>query len=183
MTMEKREICLAVERTVGKAMMTPRDFDQLAEAVYEKIHEQLSPSTLKRLWGYLDTQIEPRLFTLNVLSHFVGYDSYEAFCQRNGEAESNLVASRRLSVETLRRGQQVRLTWPPDRVCVIEHLGDGRFTVVEAANTKLSVGDTFECHLFIEREPLYVDNLVHLGGGVPMAYVAGRDNGVMFETV
>ena len=49
-------------------------------------------------------------------------------------------------------------------------------------NSKLSVGDTFECVLFIEGEPLYLNNLVH-EGNPPIAYQIGSKSGVRFEVI
>jgi len=51
--------------------------------------------------------------------------------------------------------------------------------VMEAEKTKLSVGDTFKCDIFIEGEPLYLNNLVH-EGRPPMVYVAGKKGGIRF---
>ena len=42
-----------IESLVGRKMKTPKDFDFLAEQIFEKIHETVSPTTLKRIWGYL----------------------------------------------------------------------------------------------------------------------------------
>lgn len=178
----KHELCKEVERVAGREICTPRDFDWLSGLIYGRTHELVSASTLKRLWGYLDSNIKPRLFTLNVLSQFVGYHDYEAFTMRSGLPESNLVMSRKVSDSSLFIGQQLKLMWQPDRVCLIEYQGSGNFIIIEAENTKLSVGDTFVCHLIIEHEPLYVDQLRH-NGNEPTAYVAGRDNGVTFEYV
>lgn len=178
--MKKGELCNEIERLAGREMKTPRDFDWLSDLIAERTRERISASTLKRLWGYLNNDVQPRAFTVDVLARFVGYDSYSAFCERSGEAESNAVLSRRLAADELQIGQRVKLTWQPDRVCVVECLGEARFVVREAANTKLSVGDMFTCHLFIEREPLFLDHLVHRGCEAT-AYVAGRNHGIMFE--
>jgi len=91
------------------------------------------------------------------------------------------VLSRRLNVaNTLRRGDKVRLTWQPDRICDIEYLGELEFRVVLSENTRLKAGDTFECNLIIEGEPLYLDNL-RQGSHQPIAYVCGKKSGVLFE--
>lgn len=180
--MEKNALCLEVEKTACRMMQTPRDFDSLVEKIFSRTHERVSASTLKRLWGYLDSDVQPRRFTLDVLSRYVGYADYDSFLSRSGESESNLILSRRLRAADLFVGQQVRLTWLPDRVCVVRHEGEGRFVVEEAQHTKLSAGDTFVCHLVIDHEPLYLDALIH-EGGAPTAYVAGRDHGVCFELI
>ena len=59
----------AVEKTVGKKMNTPRDFDLLSIYVYNLTNEHLSSTTLKRLWGYQIDQKEssPRILTLDTV--------------------------------------------------------------------------------------------------------------------
>lgn len=169
-----------IENAVGCKMKTPRDFDRLSGMIFERTHERLSPTTLKRLFGYLDEGVSPRLFTLDVLSRFLGYKDYAGFLAGSGEAQSGIVVGERLSAVELPTGRMLRLTWPPDRMCTVRHLGGCRFEVVTAENTKLCVGDTFSCSLFVRHEPLYLDNLVHCGG-VSAAYVAGKRDGIMFE--
>lgn len=71
----------AIEDTVGRRMKTPRDFDFLAEAIFEKLHQSLSPSTLKRFWGYLPQYSSIRVSTLDLLAQFVDYKDWDAFCQ------------------------------------------------------------------------------------------------------
>lgn len=65
----------AVEKTVGKKMNTPRDFDLLSIYVYNLTNEHLSSTTLKRLWGYQIDQKEssPRILTLDTLARTAGF--------------------------------------------------------------------------------------------------------------
>lgn len=169
-----------VEGAFSRTPSTASDFYDLSERIFERTHERISPTTLKRLWGYVNEDVQPRLFTLNVLSRFVGYSDYVALTQSDGETQSNLILSEHITDKDIARGQRVRLMWQPGRVCVVEHLGCGRFKVVEAQRTKLSVGDTFTCRLIMMHEPLFLDNLIH-DGGAPTGYVAGRKDGVTFE--
>lgn len=88
---------------------------------------------------------------------------------------------RSLSVtEELSRGDRVRLTWHPDRTCDIEYHGNLHFEVVASENTRLKVGDTFECSLIVEGEPLYLDHL-RQPGRPPVSYVCGKKSGVLFQ--
>lgn len=64
-------------------MKTPKDFEYLSECIFEKFHEKISPTTLKRLWGYLPESTTPRKSTLDILSMFVGYDNWKDFCKKN----------------------------------------------------------------------------------------------------
>lgn len=60
-------------------MMTPKDFDFLSESIFEEIHTRISPSTLKRIWGYLQNDNTPRSSSLNILANYVGYDDWDSF--------------------------------------------------------------------------------------------------------
>lgn len=168
-----------VERTAGRRMETPRDFDWLAERILQRKLCPVSASTLKRTWGYIGGG-SPSRATLNALAQFAGYTDYETFCGGSVAVQSNIIMNRHLRAEELDPGRRIKLTWPPDRVCIVEYLGYRRFRVVAAENTKLSVGDTFSCQFFIEHEPLFIDQLIHEGNN-PTAYVAGYEGGIMFE--
>jgi hypothetical protein len=63
-------------------MRTPKDFDFLSEQIFVKLHETVSPTTLKRLWGYLQEQSVPRQSTLDVLAQFVDFKDWDAFCSQ-----------------------------------------------------------------------------------------------------
>ena len=74
-----KQLRRAVERTLGRKMQTNKDFDCLADSIYEKTHAKISTTTLKRLWGYLSEGVTPRRYTLDQLAHFVGYDDFDTF--------------------------------------------------------------------------------------------------------
>ena len=97
------------------------------------------------------------------------------------DQQSSPVLGRRLSVkDSLCVGNKLRLTWQPGRVCDIEYLGDLRFQVTSSKNTRLHEGDTFECSLIVEGEPLYLDNL-RQGNRPPVAYICGKKSGVRYD--
>ena len=68
-----------VEKKAGRKMMTPKDFDFLSESIFEEIHTRISPSTLKRIWGYLQNDNTPRSTSLNILANYVGYEDWDSF--------------------------------------------------------------------------------------------------------
>lgn len=173
-----------VERTFGRQLTEAGDFEQLSHQIFSHTRESLSPTTLKRLWGYLkNEEVETRRHTHDVLAKFVGFHSYEDFCNHADqldEVQSGIKTEERINTEELKSGQRLVITWRPDRRIVVKHLGYSRFEIIEAENTKLCVGDTFRCHLMIQHEPLYLDEVVHQGMP-PMVYVAGQRDGVIVE--
>ena len=71
-----------VEEKVGRKMKTPRDFDFLAEQIFETMHKSISVSTLKRVWGYVPANGITRESTLDLLAQFAGFASFSKFCQQ-----------------------------------------------------------------------------------------------------
>ena len=184
MKKEHEKLLNAIEQEVGKKLLTPRDFEWLSAKVEASTKAHLSESTLMRLWGYR-TRVGTRRSTLDILSRFLGYADYATFCQwkptgRGKDIESDEVIARHLRTAELKAGTRLVLTWYPERRCVVELLDDGFFKVLEAENTRLCVGDKFECSLIVEGEPLYMSQLVH-EDKMPMVYVAGKVNGVHFS--
>ena len=183
--MTDEQLCHEIERVAVRQMKEPKDFEWLARQISDAMHTAIGVNTLKRLWGYYGDNIATRRSTLDVLAQYVGYADYTTFARARHTADpeqSHDVLSRHLETTRIDKGTRVRVRWQPDRVCMFEYLGEGRFVVRSVENSKLSVGDTFACHLIIEGEPLYLANLVHEGMS-PVAYVAGIDGGVHFELV
>lgn len=183
--MRDENLCRDIERVVGRTMITSSDFVWLSGQIAARQRSSVSVNTLKRQWGYLekdDTSV--RRSTLDILSQFIGFRDYSTYCRQcqSLDPQSNPVLSRHIDTRRLERGLRLRITWLPDREVVIEHLGSCQFIVRSVKNSKLAVDDTFECMLFMENEPLYLGNLVHLGAG-PVAYVAGKRDGIRFEII
>ena len=184
------QLCSDVETALKKKLCTPKDFEYLRERIYARLHILVSRTTLMRLWGYIEKDVTPRKGTLDILSRFLGYKDWEGF-QENAmlpkEQQSSPVMSRKLSVSTeLRMGDKLRLTWQPDRVCDVEYLGNLSFKVIASENTRILPGDTFQCSLIVEGEPLYLDNLRKGDGSSsvdPIAYVCGKKTGVNYEFI
>lgn len=185
-----KALCEAIERVAGRKMLCSQDFEWLTKEIEERTHEVVGVNTLKRMWGYYGGMpVSTRHGTLNVLSRYVGYADYDKF-KVSEEAEnkgnsSSFVMSRQLNTRKLEAGLYVNVRWLPDRHLRLLHTGGGHFRVVESEHSKLGVGDTFECALMMEGEPLYVGNLTHLladGSTMgPVSYLAGKQGGVTFE--
>ncbi len=71
----------AIEDAVGRKMKSPKDFEILSQAIFEKTRQSISTSTLKRFWGYLQQYASIRVSTLDLLAQFIDYKDYDDFCQ------------------------------------------------------------------------------------------------------
>jgi len=60
---------------------TTSNVEQIADTIEEELKERLSKSTLQRFFGLVPLTSSLRESTLDILSQFVGYPSWEKFCQ------------------------------------------------------------------------------------------------------
>ena len=164
-----------VEHEVKRKIRTPYDFEFLAGVIWERLHENISPTTLKRLWGYIDGADTTRRTTLCLLSQFLGFADWEAYVASlaaRTDIESAAFEGEGVHIDDLKKGDRVEVTWLPNRRCVFRYEGDAHFTIEEAENAKLHAGDSFDAVCFIIGKPMYLDN-VH-----GASYVAGSKNGL-----
>ena len=142
-----KRLCKDIEAALSRQIQTPKDFEFLRERIYARLHVLVSRTTLMRVWGYLDENVTPRPYTLDILSEFLGYsgwDDYQQHALMPKEQQSSPVMNRKISVkDDLALGDCLRLAWQPGRVCDIEYLGDLTFKVIASENTRLQPGD--EC--------------------------------------
>ena len=174
------ELRKELERSLGKKLKTPADFEFCVGAIWERLHQNISPTTLKRMWGYIEGADTTRLSTLNLLSHYLGYSDWDGFrrhLEENSESQSNEMINPTLLSSSLHNGERVEIQWQPNRRCVLEYLGENSFVVIESEHSKLQKGNTFECLSFYLHHPLYIDTLVQ-GDNAPVSFVVGKRDGL-----
>lgn len=171
-----------IEEMVGRKLLVPRDFAWLSEQLEKHTQQRVSGTTLRRFWGYVNEGVSASKFTKDVLAKYLGYRDFEMFAKLNGtgEVQSQLVLGEQIVCDELYEGQMLKLSWLPDRVCIVRYQGLGLFEVVASKNTRLSKGDTFKCHLFINHEPAYLHAWQH-GSQAPATYAIGKKNGIIVE--
>ena len=70
-----------IKLKIGKSLDTPTDFDFLSNQIQQSLKEYISPTTLKRFYNYIPSNVIPRLSTLNVLARFLGYNGWEEYTE------------------------------------------------------------------------------------------------------
>lgn len=169
-----------VEKRYGKRVATSTDFESLSSEIEHAIDEQVSASTLKRLWGYVNSSPIPRKTTLDILCRYIGERNFKDFCNRlkiNANVESGHFASKFVTVSELAAGQKLLIGWRPDRLIQVLYLGGFRFRVLKAENSQLRVGDEFEVSSFSLGFPLYLPFVMREQEKLP-SYIAGSFNGL-----
>ena len=173
-----------IEQRMGVALQSPADFEHLIQQIWDKQHSVLSLSTIKRIWGYVQSNGVPRLSTLNTLSQFLDYADWNAYLvalEERAEGESGMFVGEGIRTSELQSGERIEVTWQPNRHCVFRYLGNNHFVVEEAKNAKLQEGNTFDAACFIIGQPMYLDHLL-LADGTRTSYVAGKRHGLTSVT-
>lgn len=170
---------------LGDKVLHPRDFMFLEESIAAKLNEpSVTEKTLKRFFGYDKTRDDSsiRLYTLDVLSQYVGYADWNDFLENlpDGESVSSGVFSGfSLDADSITPGTRLQIEWNPGRRSVLKYCGERRFEIVETQNSKWQVGDTFSCKSFILDRPLYVDKLSDSTGALKSEmYYVGEKGGL-----
>lgn len=188
-----------VEAFFATSMQTRRDFDRLSAIIFERTGESVSPTTLRRFWGYQKTKEEYSCspHTVSLLCRIVGarsLEEYEARCQHdadtaNGdtdkptnESSAFIKGGEVMETDMLFFGDRIILSWAPNRRVEVEYQGGEVFRVISSENSKLIPGDIFHCRQFVNGEPLYCHNLVRCGVATS-DYYCGKQGGIHYTKI
>ena len=169
-----------VEKKYGRTISTSTDFETLSVVIEHQIGELISASTLKRIWGYVSLTPTPRIATLSILSRYVGYGEFKAYCENLKESDifsSTFFTSRYIAVSDLKKGAEVTIGWNPNRLVTLSYLGDCNFEVKDSVNSQLKPEDRFEITEIIIGYPLFISRILRNGEYTP-SFVAGKQGGI-----
>ena len=77
-----------IEARYGKTLRYSKDCEGLANSINKFCHERLSITTLKRLLGFAKAVEQPRLYTLDVIAAYVGYEDWSSLLANIEKSES-----------------------------------------------------------------------------------------------
>jgi hypothetical protein len=64
--------------------ISPSDCKTLSLQIYKKTNQQVSETTLKRVYGFAYSKFKPSLFTLDAMAKYCDYYGWADFCESNG---------------------------------------------------------------------------------------------------
>lgn len=164
-----------VSRQYGGRLETTTDFDALSDSIEAMTGERISPSTLKRIWGYVRLNPRQRRSTLDILARYAGRKDYRALCLELQET-SNYFTEESIRTRDLDPGTRLSLCWMPDRKVRIRYIGAYAFEVEDSGTSKLRAGDRIHSAGFLLGQPLYLD--IERDRETMPPYVAGRAKGL-----
>lgn len=167
--------------TLGYVPSTPAEFNKLSYAISQKTQQQISSSSIKRLWGYVKYDGYPSRSTLNTLARFNGFKDWNSFMSEisnddSGESsafhEDSLVNAASLNI-----GDKLVIKWDSNKGCTLEYISYLRFKVIRARNIKLQAGDTATIHSVCIGLPIFVSN-IQRGTSILPLYIGAKKVGV-----
>ena len=180
-TPEVQELIRLVEKKYKKKLNTTTDFDEFSLHLDRHVKiGKISPSTLKRLWGYVNDTHKPRVSTLNLLSEYIGHQSYDKFVEwlkSSSLYNSSFFTTRHISSAQLEIGDIVEIGWQPNRIVTLQYKGNSEYEVIRSINSKLQENDKFVTGCFIMGHPLYLPCLQR-NGECTSSFIAGRNGGL-----
>ena len=157
------------------------DCDYLALDIESVTGEHIGVNTLKRLLGFINDEREPRIFTLDVIARYLGFDNWDVLSIYDNKSNSSFESSsEEIRVSELSEGQCVQISYLPDRRLVMAYQGNGHFLVQLSENSKLLVGDELTLTHIVQGYPLLVTEVIRDGKSLG-PFTAGKAQGIRFK--
>lgn len=167
-----------LKRKSGNDLRLPSDCEQLSFDIASKTGVRIGSTTLKRLLGFANDERTPHTSTLDAIAHYLGYVHWDELSAIEDKGNSDFSSSDdEIRSADLQIGNEVEITYLPDRRVVFSFLGDNRYRVGQSQNSKLQNGDEVEILNFVLHHPLLV--LQVWRNGTPLGqFTAGRVSGL-----
>ena len=148
-----------VEQRFGHQLRYSKQCDALAQHVSKECKTSVSPSTLRRLLGFVKGTGEPRLYTLDIIAMYVGHKNWEQLLAsfEKGEPEKEISLDR-LSPQQIKNGQVIKITYQPGKIIELKKVGQV-FQVVNSNEKKLLLNDEVKFRSLELHYPLTFSNL------------------------
>ncbi len=176
-----KALTTAVAVIFGHIPHSPADFDLLALSISKKTARSVSPSTLKRLWGYITDQTGTSYTTLSILSQYAGYPDWDSFCRfyPNQPADSDFTSGQILISNTISIGTTVGLEWDNNKSCTLVKISaTNQFKTLSAENIKPRPGDILTVEEFALNRPLTASSCIRKNINLG-TYTGARSCGLM----
>jgi len=134
----------------GKSVRYPKDCEALAAAISKFCNENISASTLMRIYNIRKSSLQPRQFTLDILSQYIGYSCWK-------EASSTYDCS------NFKEGDIIQICFATGNALFLSYKENNFFRVVNADQTKLQNNDLIHIAQLELNYPLIAEKVLRKG--------------------
>ena len=152
-----------IEKEFGKGSIKyAKDCDALSQAIAAKCNCKVSSSTLKRLFGINKGGTEsPRVFTLDVLANYIGYQSWEDLLRDLTQANKKKTQPIQILISKgLNKGAKFYIAFSPLSYIVVEYLRNNRYKLLLQSRTTLLADDILEITKVETHVPLLIRKII-----------------------
>jgi len=127
-----------VEDRFGRPIRYAKDCEILSVSIHAFTGEKISCSTVKRLFGLIECENEPRLYTLDIIAQYLGYINYDRLLQEFNPNKNDLNQSiEKIASKDLKIGDTIRIKYAPNRFLAANYIDDCIFKIVESNDPKI----------------------------------------------
>lgn len=167
-----------IEMRFGKSIRYSKDCEALAASISKHCGEKISATTLMRIFGLMKSSTKPRLYTLDLIAQYSGFENWDAAINDNQLSDNSYFDSiDKIVVGHLKHKQIINIQYFPDRILKLQYQGDMHFLVKEAQNSKLLPGDLVQILRIESLFPLVCENVIRNGNDLGK-FIGGKDGGI-----
>jgi len=153
-----------IENKFNSPIRYSKDCDLLAAAISLETRSKISGSTIKRLFGIIPTKHNPSLYTLDVLSTYLGYANYDELIN---ELRTHLEPLRsnlkELNSNEITPRLKFKVSYDKKFYITIERLDNQSLCISESNDSRWKKDDLIEFKRILINYPLFIDNYIRLG--------------------
>ncbi|MBR3794203.1 MAG: hypothetical protein IKK27_09785 [Alistipes sp.] len=157
---------------------THKDFLTLSEDIADTLGENVSCSTLKRIFGKVKSTSTPSMSVLNILGRYLGYSDWHSYQDYLYNGVSELIdfsikddgSCEYLCPDNLRIGAILEIKYEPECVARLHYIGNNLFRVLSITDSKLLVGDILDIRSFQVGSAIMGGNIIRNGESIGVGF-------------
>jgi len=132
-----------IKQKSGLTFETVKDYETLGNLIYSSIGRRLGATTLKRLFGNIEDERKPILYTLNTLAMYLGCKSWEDYNKKHDLSSEYDYTDDAVYISQLELGTRVYVKYLNREVSflVVQHEQQKALKVVSCINSSLQEND------------------------------------------
>ena len=153
-----------IENKFNSPIRYSKDCDLLAAAISLETRSKISGSTIKRLFGIIPTKHNPSLYTLDVISVYLGYANYDElineFRTHLEPLRSNL---KELNSHDITSRLKFKVSYDKNFHFTIERIENQAICIIDSNDSRWKKGDHLEFKRIMINYPIFIENYIRQG--------------------
>jgi hypothetical protein len=169
-----------IEIKFGKPVKYPKDCNALAAHISKHCNQPISTSTIKRLYGMVNSIQQPRLFTLDLIAQYAGLNDWRSALNEDVLNETSFFESNsQIIISTLQQNNIIKIKYSPDRILRLIYIGNNKFKVIKSTKSKLQIDDILTILRLELAYPLVCENVIRSEKELGK-FIGGEKEGILF---